>query len=150
MFNGRETQYSDEIIRSTGFWGDITVADFQQQRGIPLQVPVELVKASLVYAMQSIELDLAEVEQAYLQQAVSSAADIAGTKINGENHVQTLYKKAVFARAKHDLLPEFATLSARELHEKRDVIAEQKQLLAEATMAIRALKGKRRGGVHLL
>lgn len=150
MFNGRETQYSDEIIRSTGFWGDIAVADFQQQRGIPLQVPVELVKASLVYAMQSIELDLAEVEQAYLQQAVSSAADIAGTKINGENHVQTLYKKAVFARAKHDLLPEFATLSARELHEKRDVIVEQKQLLAEATMAIRALKGKRRGGVHLL
>ena len=150
MFNGRETQYSDEIIRSTGFWGDIAVADFQQQRSIPLQVPVELVKASLVYAMQSIELDLAEVEQAYLQQAVSSAADIAGTKINGENHVQTLYKKAVFARAKHDLLPEFATLSARELHEKRDVIAEQKQLLAEATMAIRALKGKRRGGVHLL
>ena len=150
MFNGRETQYSDEIIRSTGFWGDIAVADFQQQRSIPLQVPVELVKTSLVYAMRSIELELVEVEQAYLQQAVSSAADIAGTKINGENHVQTLYKKAVFARAKHDLLPEFATLSARELHEKRDVIAEQKQLLAETTMAIRALKGKRRGGVHLL
>lgn len=150
MFNGRETQYSDEIIHSTGFWGDIAVADFQQQRSIPLQVPVELVKTSLVYAMRSIELELVEVEQAYLQQAVSSAADIAGTKINGENHVQTLYKKAVFARAKHDLLPEFATLSARELHEKRDVTKEQKKLLSEVTFVIRALKGKRRGGVHLL
>lgn len=150
MFNGRQVDLDQTVITNTGFWCDISVAEFQQQRGIPLQIPVELIKSSLVYAMQSIELDLVEVVERYQQSGIQSVNDITGTLINNENKQQTLYKKAVFARAKHDLLPEFATLSAREIHEKRDIIAEQKQLLAEATLAIRTLKGKKRGGVHLL
>lgn len=150
MFNGRENQYSDEIIESTGFWGNVEIEEFQRARAIPLQVPLELTKSALIYAMQSVELDLAEVVEKYRVSGVSSVDDVDGDRINGETILQSLYKKAVFARAKHDLLPEFATLSARELHEKRDVIAEQKQLLSEATMAIRTIKGKRRGGVHLI
>lgn len=150
MFNGRQVDFDDTVITNNGFWCDISVAEFQQQRGIPLQIPVELIKSSLVYAMQSIELDLAEITQQYQQNGIQSVNEITGTLINNENKQQALYKKAVFARAKHDLLPEFTTLSAREIHEKRDVIAEQKQLLAEATFAIRTLKGKKRGGVWLI
>lgn len=150
MFNGRDTQYSTEIIESTGFWGGIDVGEFQRQRAIPIQIPIEMVKAALVYAMQSIELDLASLTAKYQADGVQGVADLNGVKINGENSQQTLYKKAVFARAKHDLLPEFATLSSQELHEKRDVIEEQKQLLSECTFAIRTLKGKRRGSVQLI
>ncbi|MGX2949365.1 head completion/stabilization protein [Ursidibacter sp. B-7004-1] len=150
MFNGRETQYSEEEITSTGFWGNINVGEFQRQRAIPIQIPLELIKSALVYAMQSVGLDLTEVTKKYQEQGITRVSQIEGYRIDGETMEQTLYKKAVFARAKHDLLPEFATLSARELHEKRDIIAEQKQLLSECTMAIRTLKGKRRGGVHLI
>lgn len=150
MLNGRDTQFSDEQIETDGFWGNLAIGEFQRTRGIPLQISLELTKSALIYAMQSVELDLIEVAQAQKEKGVLSVHEMSPALINGENHYQLLYKKAVFARAKHDLLPEFATLSARELHEKRDVIAEQKQLLSEATMAIRAIKGKRRAGVHLL
>lgn len=150
MFNGRETQYSIEIIESTGFWGNIKVGDFQRERAIPIQISAALAKSALVYAMQSIELDLAEVANQYRARGIQSVAEVEGDQIDQENYLRWLYKKAVFARAKNELLPEFATLSSRELHEKRDIIAEQKQLLSEATMAIRAIKGKRRGGVHLI
>lgn len=150
MFNGRETQYSDEEITSTSFWGNINIGEFQRQRAIPLQIPLEMIKSALIYAIQSVELDLDVLTVGYQEKGIESVEQLDGVKINGENRQQILYKKAVFARAKHDLLPEFATLSARELHEKRDVIAEQKELLAEATQVIRALKGKRRGSVHLI
>ena len=82
--------------------------------------------------------------------AVNSVTEISSPLINDENYAETLYKKAVFARAKAELLPEFNTLSGREIHQNREYVAEQKSLLAEATHAIRTLKGKKRGSVWLL
>ncbi|HHF3921301.1 head completion/stabilization protein [Haemophilus influenzae] len=150
MFNGRTQDYDDTVITNNGFWSDIYVEEFQKQRAIPLQIPVEMVKAALVAAMQGVDLDLADVAESYRKSAVNAATEISQPLINGENYAQTLYKKAVFARAKAELLPEFNTLSGREIHQNRDYVTEQKSLLAEATHAIRTLKGKKRGSVWLL
>lgn len=150
MFNGRETEYDDITITNNGFWSDINVQEFQKQRAIPFQIPVEMIKASLVSAMQQVNLDLIDVVEQHKSNGVYSVVDIASETVGGENYAQTLYKKAVFARAKHELLPEFNTLSAREVHENRQYVEEQKSLLAEATHAIRVLKGKRRGSVCLV
>ncbi|MCK9009109.1 head completion/stabilization protein [Haemophilus influenzae] len=150
MFNGRTQDYDDTVITNNGFWSDIYVEEFQKQRAIPLQIPVEMVKAALVAAMQGIDLDLADVAESYRKSAVNSVTEISSPLINDENYAETLYKKAVFARAKAELLPEFNTLSGREIHQNRDYVVEQKSLLAEATHAIRTLKGKKRGSVWLL
>ncbi|CWX51188.1 head completion/stabilization protein [Haemophilus influenzae] len=150
MFNGRTQDYDDSVITNNGFWSDIYVEEFQKQRAIPLQIPVEMVKAALVAAMQGIDLDLADIAESYRKSAVNSVTEISTQWINGENYAETLYKKAVFARAKAELLPEFNTLSGREIHQNRDYVTEQKSLLAEATHAIRTLKGKKRGSVWLL
>lgn len=150
MFNGRTQDYDDTTITNSGFWSDITIDEFQKQRGIPLQIPVEMVKTALIAAMQGINLDLAEVEASYRKRAVNSAREISAQHIDGENYAESLYKKAVFARAKAELLPEFNTLSGREIHKNREYVDEQKSLLAEATHAIRTLKGKKRGSVWLL
>ena len=150
MFNGRSTTQTEEQIENNGFWPDISIDEFQRQRAIPLQIPQEMVTAALIAAMHGLAVDLAEVEQAYNQQGISCTEDIYASLINGENSVQALYKKAVFARAKADLLPEFNTLSGREIHQNREYVTEQKSLLAEATHAIRTLKGKKRGSVWLL
>lgn len=151
MFNGRQTEYTQEIIENNGFFGTVNVADFQKQRSIPLQISQEMTKAALVYAVQTVERDLSQVSARYRKQGIQEAADIAESPfINGKNYHQILFEKAVFARAKAELLPEFATLSARELHEKRDLVTEQRHLLAEAVQAIRELKGKGRGSVALL
>ncbi|AXP56229.1 head completion/stabilization protein [Haemophilus influenzae] len=150
MFNGRTQDYDDTVITNNGFWSDIYVEEFQKQRAIPLQIPVEMVKAALVAAMQGVDLDLADVAESYRKSAVNSVTEISSPLINDENYAETLYKKAVFARAKAELLPEFNTLSGREIHQNRDYVTEQKSLLAEATHAIRTLKGKKRGSVWLL
>ncbi|MCK9003826.1 head completion/stabilization protein [Haemophilus influenzae] len=150
MFNGRTQDYDDTVITNNGFWSDIYVEEFQKQRAIPLQIPVEMVKAALVAAMQGVDLDLADVAESYRKSAVNSVTEISSPLINGENYAETLYKKAVFARAKAELLPEFNTISGRGIHQNRDYVTEQKSLLAEATHAIRTLKGKKRGSVWLL
>ncbi|WP_424408079.1 head completion/stabilization protein [Pasteurella sp. PK-2025] len=150
MFNGRNQQLENTVILNSGFWADVNIGEFQKERNIPLQMPVETVKSALVTAMQELELDLKEVEQRYKTQGINDVSEIGESTVNNENPVQTLYKKAVFARAKADLLPEFFAISAREIHQNREYVEEQKSLLAEATRAIRTLKGKKRGSVHLL
>ncbi|HAS03331.1 head completion/stabilization protein [Pasteurella multocida] len=150
MFNGRNQQLESTVILNSGFWAHINIAEFQKERNIPLQMPVETVKSALITAMQELELDLKDVEQRYKARGINNVQEIAQSTVNNENPAQTLYKKAVFARAKADLLPEFFALSAREIHQNRDYVEEQKSLLAEATRAIRTLKGKKRGSVHLL
>ncbi|KGQ31234.1 head stabilization protein [Gallibacterium genomosp. 2] len=150
MLNGNVTEYQDEIIESTGFWGNINIAEFQRQRAIPFQIPLEMVRAALVQAMQEMEIDLAEVVEKYQSDGYAYVENVGGVRFDGDNFLQIQYKKAVFARAKADLLPEFMTLSAREVHENRDLVQERKALLTEAAMAVRAIKGKKRSGVWLI
>ncbi|MDA3979033.1 head completion/stabilization protein [Gallibacterium sp. AGMB14963] len=150
MLNGNVTEYQDEVIESTGFWGNINIAEFQKQRAIPFQIPLEMVRAVLVQAMQEMEIELAEVAEKYQLDGYQYAENISGVRFDGDNFLQIQYKKAVFARAKADLLPEFMTLSVRDVHENRDLVQERKALLTEATMAIRAIKGKKRSGVWLV
>lgn len=152
MFNGRSPELSEDEIQNSGFWANIKVSEFQEQRGIPLQIPQALVVAALMYAMDSLDTDLYDVEQFYRAQGYESVYQLDDrlTHFNGKNKMVVNFEKAVYARAKAELLPEFATLSARELHEKRDFVADARLLEKEATMAIRNIKGKKRGSVVLL
>lgn len=150
MLIGRDNEIHSEKIRTESFWGDIYLDDFIENRGIPLQVPKNLIIDALTYAFHSVEIELAEVEQLFISEGFDEVGMLYLPRVNGKNRIQLLFQKAVYARAKAELLPEFATLSARELHEKRNTVVEKRQLLAEATTAIRAIKGKKRGGVHFI
>lgn len=150
MFNGRAREYNTDTISNSGFWPHIEIAEFQKQRAIPLQINDQMIRPVLIAAMQGVNIDLQAVEQHYKEMGINSAAQISNDYIDGENYAETLYKKAVFARAKAELLPEFNVLSSREIHANREYADEQKSLLAEATHAIRTLKGKRRGSVWLI
>ncbi|WP_256843256.1 head completion/stabilization protein [Rodentibacter rarus] len=83
MFNGRTQDYDDSVIQNNGFWCDISVGEFQKQRAIPLQIPVEMVKTALIAAMQGLNLDLAEVEENHRKSAVNSVQEISAQRING-------------------------------------------------------------------
>ncbi|OFC42945.1 hypothetical protein BA189_03955 [Aeromonas hydrophila] len=70
----------------------------------------------------------------------------------GNNGLTELYLCAVFARAKAQLLPEFATVTERDAGND---LAERApdartQLLAESQRLIRAIKGKRRAWAELI
>ncbi|MFD0965986.1 head completion/stabilization protein [Seminibacterium arietis] len=152
MFNGRSEEYSEKILKNNGFWADIPIKEFQLQRAIPLQIPQEMIEAALIESMLGVSLELITVAENYRLKGVQHVSEIPSILTQGlqQNYQTILYKKAVYARAKAILIPEFATLSAREIHEKREYIEEQKSLEAEAVQAIRLLKGKKRGSVCLI
>ena len=103
MFNGRAREYNTDTISNSGFWPHIEIAEFQKQRAIPLQINDQMIRPVLIAAMQGVNIDLQAVEQHYKEMGIKSAAQISNDYIDGENYAETLYKKAVFARAKAEL-----------------------------------------------
>ena len=67
--------------------------------------------------------------------------------MGGLNSLCAQYMKAVFARAKADLLGEFATVGRRETHPGQESMETRAGLLAEASVVIRRMKGLKRATV---
>lgn len=63
-----------------------------------------------------------------------------------EQPVRPVYE-AVFARAKADLLGEFATIGRRDTHPGQESMETRAGLLAEASVVIRRMKGLKRATV---
>ncbi len=153
MFNGSDNSYQDTVITNDGFWPDVNAGDFERLRGTPAAQDDERIAFAVVNAIASVNQQLEKLKSGYQTQGVIRAADLDATpKIGDKNHVVIQYQSAVFARAKADLLPDFATV-----HQKKegDHLAERSQetkneLLAESERIIRNLLGKGRSTVELI
>ncbi|MCG7499367.1 head completion/stabilization protein [Vibrio sp. Of7-15] len=154
MFNGKPTSsYQDTEIDNDGFWPNLNVGDFEKRRGIPADMDAESVAFSLAAAVSQINIELTTVKAGYQAEGIQSAADIPGLpKVLGKNNVVILYEKAVFARAKADMVSEFASVQTKEAGDRlseneRDITD---RLLAESQQHIRAMSGHSRCGIGLL
>lgn len=153
MFTASDSTYQDTSITNDGFWPDINAGDFERLRGTPAAQDDERIAYAVVNAMASVNLQLEAFKAARIEEGVANAADIdAPPTINGKNRLVIQYQTAVFARAKADLLPDFATV-----HQKKegDHLAERAQetkneLLAESERIIRNMLGKNRSTVELI
>ncbi|MCZ0751141.1 head completion/stabilization protein [Aeromonas enteropelogenes] len=154
MFSGRDITYSDTTIRNNGFWPDVSVSDFERRRHSPAEQDPGAITAALLAAVTEINGQLANYQTNQQANGYASAAEVPGYPAveGGNNGLVELYLTAVFARAKAQLLPEFATVTEREagndLTER--VPDTRQQLLAESQFAVRAIKGKRRTGAVLI
>ena len=154
MFNGKtDSDYQDTAIENDGFWPDLNAGDFEKRRGVPMEMDKEAIAYAVAAAIAQINIELLTVQTAYQAEGIAKAIDVTGQpKIGEKNLLVILYEKAVFARAKSDLLPEFATTQMRDAGEN---VAQREpetrdQLLAESQQHIRAIKGKSRTGIELL
>ncbi|EIV8657121.1 TPA: head completion/stabilization protein [Vibrio parahaemolyticus] len=154
MLNGKSTSsYQDTKIENDGFWPNLNAGDFEKRRGIPLKLDSEAVALSLAAAVSQINIELAEAKAGYEAEGITKAEDIPGLpKVLGKNSIIVLYEKAVFARAKSDMVSEFASVSTKDAGDR---IAENERditdrLLAESQQHLRALSGSSRCGVDLL
>ncbi|MDN4696302.1 head completion/stabilization protein [Vibrio parahaemolyticus] len=153
MFSGTDDSYQDTTITNDGFWPDVNAGDFERLRGTPAAQDDERITNAVVNAIASVNPQLASLKTGYQTQGIASAAEIdAFPKVNGKNHIVIQYQSAVFARAKADLLPDFATV-----HQKKegDHLAERSletknELLAESERIVRNMLGKGRATVELL
>lgn len=150
MFSGNPIDYQDVPVTNDGFWPDLNVKDFQDSRSIPADISPATVSDALVSAMAQVNNSLVIQRQRYIDNGFNRAADVIGPAYQGTNHIVAQYRKAVFARAKADLMGEWKSVVRVKDDAQAAGTETQDALLAEANFAMRSLKGLSRVGVSIV
>lgn len=150
MFSGRTATYQDRVITNVEFWPDINAGEFEERRQIPASIANATVVAALLATISSVNRDLDAWVDIQCSKGYRTAADVPGPSCDGVNALTESYKKAVFARAKADLLPEFAAVGRRESHPGAESQETADGLRTEAVQVIRQILGYSRASVKLL
>lgn len=150
-FSGRRIDYQDiPVSNGVAFWPDLNLKEFQHARSIPADLPAETAGRAVLAAVAEVNDDLGDVVARHQAAGHEAALDVPGARLGNENQLTAQYKKAVYARAKADLLGEFPTIGRRETHPGQESTETRETLLAEAAFVLRSMKGVLRAGVHLL
>ncbi|MEC5643056.1 head completion/stabilization protein [Citrobacter koseri] len=150
MFSGTSIDFDDAILTNDGFWPDLSVKDFQSQRTIPADIDAATIRQALLTAAGEINDDLIKVAAKYQGDGHASAGAVPGVEIDGENLLCARYRKAVYARAKADLMGEFASIGRRESHPGQESDETRSSLIAESTLTVRHIKGLKRITVAMI
>nr|WP_282666976.1 head completion/stabilization protein [Providencia rustigianii] len=150
MFNGNDVGYQSIDITNDGFWPDLNLDEFQRQRKIPIDLDNGLLTDALLASIAEINLSLEALKNRYMAKGYRNASDVPGAKANGQNALCAQYKKALFARAKADLMGEFNSVSSRAPNPKQENPETKSSLLAEAAFVIRNMKGLKRVTVAMI
>lgn len=149
--SGRRIDYQDQPIKNgVPFWPDLNLAEFQRCRTLPPDMPPETAGFAVLAAVAEINLTLAPVVTYWGERACKTAAQVPGARMGDESQLTAQYKKAVYARAKADLLGEFATVGRRDSHPGQESNDSREILLAEAAFVMRNMLQLPRVGVHLI
>ncbi len=151
-FSGKSLDYQDVSIANTAepFWPDLNLGEFQKQRAIPPHMDGATAVQAILAAVGEVNISLADYVAQQQAKGYSTALAVPGATVNGENQLTAQYKKSVYARAKADLLGEFASIGRRETHPGQESNETRESLIAESTLVIRNIKGKSRVGVSLI
>ncbi|WP_414454661.1 head completion/stabilization protein [Enterobacter hormaechei] len=150
MFSGTSIDFDDAILTNDGFWPDLSVKDFQSQRTIPADIDAATIRQALLTAAGEINDDLVKVATKYQGDGHTRAEAVPGVEIDGENLLCARYRKAVYARAKADLMGEFASIGRRESHPGQESDETRSSLIAESTLTVRRIKGLKRITVAMI
>ena len=154
MLNGQSTPtYQDTEITNDGFWPNLNAGDFERRRSTPMAQDAENIQYAIVAAIDSCNIELELLKTDYMADGTTKAEDVTtGASISGKNALCIQYERAVFARAKADLLPDFATVHQRDAgKDLADRSQETKnELLAESNRIIRNMYGKTRATVTMI
>ena len=142
--------YQAATLKNDPFWPALELEDFQRQRSIPPDISHETVAGALLTAVSEINATLQSVVSRHQRSGHATAADVPGPEIDGINALTALYIRAIHARAKADLMGEFASVARQVENTGQDAPQTRASLLAESAVALRHIKGLKRVGVHLI
>lgn len=150
MFSGNPIQYQDSPLTNDGFWPDLNLADFQKARSIPADVAADTVADALITAVAEVNGELTGIQAKHRAAGYDSTDAVPGVRMKGVSQLTAQYKKAVYARAKADLMGELASVGRRESHPGQESGETRNGLLAEAAMVVRQIKGLKRATVRMV
>lgn len=150
-FSGKQMDYPDiPITNGEKFWPDLNVGEFKRSRSLPPSIPDETLGHALLATMAELNQVLATVAEHWKARSITTANDAPGGKMGDESQLTAQYKKAVYARAKADLIGEFAIVGRRDSHPTQGSDETPQRLLAEASNVIRNMLNLPRVGVYSL
>lgn len=150
MFSGLPEDYQSVPIKNDGFWPDLDTAQFQAQRSIPASIKSETVTYSLLAAIGEVNNELAKFAADKKQSGIEKASDVPGASAGGINQLCAQYTKAVYARAKAELMGEITSAEREKANPGQISEDTRDKLLAEASYTIRNILGYHRIGVYLV
>ncbi|WP_323600738.1 head completion/stabilization protein [Pseudomonas putida] len=151
-FSGKPTTLVEQSIENDGFWPDLSVSEFQKGYRLPAEYLVDMLATDLTTAMHEVNLDLAKLKARWQDVGVSNVESADSTVLPERTFQASLYKRAVYTRAKASLLTQFATVTRREQAENtgKELPERADTFLAFSQQAVRALQGRGRMTAVLL
>lgn len=145
-FSGKPTTVVDQTIENNGFWPDISLAEYQKAYRLPGEYLGEVLVTQLELAIGEVNNDLQRLQDAWQKIGIIAVATADTLLLPERAFKVTLYKRAVFCRAKATALTDFATVTRREVAENTGKEAPERAdtFLAFSQQAVRALQGRSR------
>ncbi len=146
-FSGKPTTFVDRVIENDGFWPDLSIAEFQAGYRLPGEYLVDLLAADLNMAMVEVNTDLAKCKARLQADGVSHVESADTRDLQARTFRAAIYKRAVYCRAKANLLPQFASVNRRAEAENvgKEAPETRESFLALSQAAVRTLQ--RRGRI---
>lgn len=145
-FSGKPTNLVEQAIENDGFWPDLSIAEFQKSYRLPAEFLVELLADGLACAMGEVNSDLAKRKAQWQAAGITNVAAADTVLLPELALLAATYKRAVYCRAKANLLPQFSTVNRRA--EAANVAKEspetREQFLAFSQQAVRSIQGRGR------
>ncbi|ATR85187.1 head protein [Pseudomonas sp. HLS-6] len=151
-FSGKTISLMERTIINDGFWPDLLMSEFQQGYRLPGEYALDMLTTDLVTAMHEVNLDLAKLKARWQDAGVSNVESADSTVLPERTFQVSLYKRAVYTRAKASLLTQFATVTRREVAENtgKDAPERGEKYLEFSQQAVRSLQGRGRITAALL
>ena len=145
-FSGNPTKFAERQIVNDGFWPDFSLAQFQEAYRLPGEYLVETLVDGLTTAMTEVNQDLARLKVRWQDAGVTSVESADPTVLPERTFHVATYKRAVYCRAKANLLTQFATITRRESAENTGKEAPERgeTFLEFSQQAVRSLQGRGR------
>lgn len=94
-------------ITNNGFFPTISTADFSQKNRLDGTVTIERIVQSLIVAISEVNQELIAWQTRQQMAGYTTLIDVPAPPINGESQRLILYRQAVYALAKADLIERY-------------------------------------------
>lgn len=151
-FSGKPTTFVDRTFENDGFWPNLSLSEFQATYRLPAEYLPELLAEGVEQAMGEVNFELAKRKADWQAAGIAQVATADPTVLPERAFYVGCYKRAVYARAKAFLLPQFATVTRRESAENtgKESLERIEQFLAFSQQAVRSIQGRGRITAELI
>lgn len=151
-FSGKPTNVIQQAIPNDGFWPELQVAEFQRLYRLPAEFLLDLLVDGVTTARAEVNQDLAKRKRAWQAAGIPQLETADPRVLPDRAEYVAHYKRAVYCRAKAQLLGQFATVSRRPEAENLAKEAEQTRelFLSYSQQAVRLIQGRSRITAELL